>query len=57
MNVYEISHTLSNQSDYVAASNPVDAIDKLKKDFYENGNRHLNYEDVLSITKMGEIII
>ena len=29
MMVYEISHTLGNQSEYVAANSPADAIEKL----------------------------
>ena len=30
--VYEISHTLGNQSEYVAANSPAEAIEKLKKE-------------------------
>ena len=59
MMVYEISHTLGNQSEYVAANSPADAIEKLKK-FYITDNfpgGRVNDKDIISIVNLGDLIL
>lgn len=59
MMVYEISHTLDNQSEYVAANSPADAIAKLKKiyitDDFPDGR--VNDKDIISVVKLGDLIL
>lgn len=59
MMVYEISHTLSNQSEYVAANSPADAIEKLKETYITDnfpGGR-VNDKDIISIVNLGDLIL
>ena len=59
MMVYEISHTLGNQSEYVAANSPADAIEKLKN-FYITDNfpdGRINDKDIISIVNLGDLIL
>lgn len=59
MMVYEISHTLGNQSEYVAANSPAEAIEKLKN-FYITDNfpdGRINDKDIISIVNLGDLIL
>ena len=59
MMVYEISHTLANQSEYVAANSPAEAIEKLKN-FYITDNfpdGRINDKDIISIVNLGDLIL
>ena len=59
MMVYEISHTLDNQSEYVAANSPAEAIEKLKN-FYITDNfpdGRINDKDIISIVNLGDLIL
>lgn len=59
MMVYEISHTLGNQSEYVAAYSPAEAIEKLKETYISDkfSNRRINDEDIISVVKLGDLIL
>lgn len=59
MMVYEISHTLDSQAEYVAADGPTEAIEKLKKVYKTDNcpNGRLNDDDITSIIKLGDLIL
>ena len=59
MMVYEISHTLGNQSEYVAANSPAEAIEKLKETYVSDNfpNGRINDKDIISIVKLGDLIL
>ena len=59
MMVYEISHTLGNQSEYVAANSPAEAIEKLKETYISDGfpNGRINDKDIISIVNLGDLIL
>ena len=59
MRLYEISHTLGNQLEYVAAYSPAEAIEKLKETYISDkfSNRRINDEDIISVVKLGDLIL
>lgn len=59
MMVYEISHTLDSQVEYVAADSPAEAIEKLKKEHKTENcpSGRLNDDDITSITKLGDLVL
>ena len=59
MMVYEIAHTLDSQVEYVAADNPVEAIEKLKKEYVSDSypNGRLDDADIVTVNKIGDLII
>lgn len=59
MIVYEISHTLDSQAEYVAADSPAEAIEKLKKEYVTENcpSGRLSNADISSVTKLGDLII
>ena len=59
MMVYEISHTLGNQSEYVAANSPAEAIEKLKETYVSDNfsNGRINDKDIISIVNLGDLIL
>ena len=59
MMVYEISHTLGNQSEYVAANSPAEAIEKLKETYISDNfpNGRINDKAIISILNLGDSIL
>ena len=59
MMVYEISHTLDSQPEYVAANSPADAIEKLKKTYTTDSfpDGRINDKDIISVVKLGDLIL
>lgn len=59
MMVYEISHTLDSQAEYVAADSPAEAIEKLKKEYITENcpNGRLSDADIVTVNKIGDLII
>lgn len=59
MMVYEISHTLDSQSEYVAANSPAEAIEKLKGTYITDDfpDGRVNDKDIISVVKLGDLIL
>lgn len=58
MFLYQISHRLNENPEYVGAESPNDAVDKLKETYREDyyGER-LHDGDITSVTKLGDLIL